>query len=89
MSGGQFGGIEYDILNICDDISNILDENIYNEFTESQLEFSLMLLNFSSLLIRKIDRLICDDDSEETFRKFWENEANVKIKQLFEKTYEN
>ena len=83
MSGGHFGGQQYIINQIADEINQIIRSNDdtslnrwgdrigrgYSEDTINKFKEAIELLNKSAIYAQRIDWLLSDDDSEETFHK--------------------
>lgn len=75
MSGGHFDYKQYHIGDIADEIERLIQDNgkvdyrTWSEETIEQFNNAIVLLQMSSVLVQRIDWLICGDDSEESFHK--------------------
>ena len=78
MSGGHFNYKQYELNYIVDEIEEVIRNNedvkIENNYkyepeTILMMKVAIDLLNKASIYTQRIDYLLSDDDSEETFMK--------------------
>lgn len=90
MSGGHFDYQEYGINEIIEEIDRLIDKNQIitsgGYVDDINFDFSLKTiirfkqashcLKQAQKMVRRIDYLVCGDDSEETFDKKWDEEID-------------
>lgn len=100
MSGGHFDYKQFHIDDIINTIKDLIvtnkDEDLnkygeikgrhYSEETIKKFEKTIQLLEISSIMVKRIDWLVCGDDSEETFHDLWKENLNEFIRKENKKT---
>jgi len=71
MSGGRFDYLQYRFPEIIDEIQQEIIDNKYNlsDNTIKELKKGIELLQKAQIYVQRIDWLLSDDDSEETFHE--------------------
>ena len=89
MSGGYFDHNQYRIAQIADDIEHLIgsndDETLddwgtprgrgYSEATIAKFKEAVRTLRRAEAMAQRVDWMVSDDDSEDTFHKRWDKEV--------------
>lgn len=94
MSGGHFGYQQHSICNIRQSIEELVEENgkspvdeydytrNYSKSTIREFNKAIEILKKARVYAQRIDWLVCDDDSEETFHERIKEELDEINKEL-------
>lgn len=70
MSGGHFDHEQYNIERVADEIKKIIDDRYqYSEETRERLRGAHDACRVAAMLVQRVDWLVSDDDSEESFHR--------------------
>jgi hypothetical protein len=69
MSGGHFNYIQNDIPAIVEELCHLADNDWDNPDTRSWIIETAYHLSKGSVLLDRVDKLVCQDDSEDTFHE--------------------
>lgn len=72
MSGGHFDYEQYRIERVADEIKKIIDDRDwyqYSEETRERLRDAHDACRVAAMLVQRVDWLVSDDDSEESFHR--------------------
>lgn len=82
MSGGHFDYVQHRIADAADEIERIVkDNNVknewgysydYNPLTLKRLQEAAEIIKKAGDILHRVDWLIEDDDSEDTFNEWWD-----------------
>ncbi len=82
MSGGRFDYIQFRIQDTADELKELIEIFRDNEFSKETIDkFNecYTMLNIGAKILNRIDYLVCNDDSEETFHKRLNEDLNTPL----------
>lgn len=79
MSGGYFDYKQYELIDIIEKITELIDNNEfaeykYSEETLMQFRKALHIVKQAEIMVQRIDWLVSGDDGEDSFHKRWDEE---------------
>ena len=80
MSGGRFDYVQFRIQDAADELKKIIDNFRDDEFSKETIEkFNecYTMLNIGAKILNRIDWLVSDDDSEESFHERLNEDLNT------------